>query len=118
MQIGEVARKMSQFDHDLKQNRDVVKGEQDQQGEKISEIATVTTRVVKPIYGARYSFHPGAQHNAHQGAGTAPIGENSVPGKNLIGLQGKEGGVLSWTPNLREKSLCLLGPKYQDPQEL
>jgi hypothetical protein len=31
MQIGEVARKMSQFDLDLKQDRDVVKGEQDQQ---------------------------------------------------------------------------------------
>ena len=34
MQIGEVARKMSQIDLDLKQDRDVVKGEQDQQGEK------------------------------------------------------------------------------------
>ncbi len=44
MQIGEVARKMSQFDLDLKQNRDVVKGEQDQQGEKISEIATISNR--------------------------------------------------------------------------
>jgi hypothetical protein len=70
-------------------SRYAVRGEQDQQGEKISEIATVTIRVVKPIYGARYSSHPGAQHDAHQGAGTAPIGENSVPGKIL---QGKEGG--------------------------
>jgi hypothetical protein len=50
MQIGEVTRKMSQFDLDLKQNRDVVKGEQDQQGEKISEIATVSVRV--------YETHP------------------------------------------------------------
>jgi hypothetical protein len=56
-------------------NRYAVRGEQDQQGEKISEIATATIRVVKPICGARYSFHPGAQHDAHQGAGTAPIGE-------------------------------------------
>ncbi len=41
---------MSQFDLDLKQDRDVVKGEQDQQGEKISEIATVSTGV--------YETHP------------------------------------------------------------
>ncbi len=80
-------------------SRYAVRGEQDQQGEKISEISTVTIRVVKPIYGARYSSHPGAQHDAHQGAGTAPIGENGVPGKIL---QGKEGGDLGWTPNLRE----------------
>ncbi len=46
MQIGEVARKMSQFDLDLKQNRDVVRGEQDQQGEKFSEIATVSIGVL------------------------------------------------------------------------
>ncbi len=44
IQIGEVARKMSQFDLDLKQDRDVVKGEQEQQGEKITEIATVSNR--------------------------------------------------------------------------
>jgi hypothetical protein len=52
MQIGEVASKMSQFDLDLKQDRDVVKGEQDQQGEKISEIATVSLGVLKPIHKA------------------------------------------------------------------
>ncbi len=36
VQIGEVASKLSQFDPDIKQDRDVVKGEQVQQGEKIS----------------------------------------------------------------------------------
>ena len=52
MQIGEVARKMSQFDLDLKQDRDVVKGEQEQQGEKITEIATVSNRGLwKPSMG-------------------------------------------------------------------
>jgi hypothetical protein len=53
MQIGEVARKMSQFDLDLKQDRDVVKGEQGQPGEKISEIATVVGGFfMKPIHKA------------------------------------------------------------------
>ncbi len=38
MQIVEVARKMSQFDLDLKQDRDVVKGEQGQPGEKKKDL--------------------------------------------------------------------------------
>jgi hypothetical protein len=86
MQIGEVARKMSQFDLDLKQDRDVVKGEQDHQGEKSQRSLLLVLGFMRPLHGAGYSFHPGAQHDAHQGAGTAPIGEDSVPEKNLIGL--------------------------------
>jgi hypothetical protein len=35
---------LSQFDPDIKQDRDVVRGEQVQQGEKITEIATVSIR--------------------------------------------------------------------------
>jgi ATP-dependent RNA helicase DDX19/DBP5 len=40
IQIGEVASKMARFDPDIK-IRDAVKGEQMQQGEKITEIVTV-----------------------------------------------------------------------------
>jgi hypothetical protein len=56
VQIGEVASKLSQFDPDIKQDRDVVKGEQVQQGEKITEIATVSIRdfdFMVSIHGTR-----------------------------------------------------------------
>jgi hypothetical protein len=72
MQIGEVARKMSQFDLDLKQDRDVVKGEQDQQGEKKSQRSLLLVLgFMKPIHGA----------------GTAPIQEPSMmPTRGLAQL--------------------------------
>jgi hypothetical protein len=72
MQIGEVARKMSQFDLDLKQDRDVVKGEQDQPGEKRSQ------RSLLLVWGFMKPIHK---------AGTASIqGPSMVPTRRLAQL--------------------------------
>ncbi len=72
MQIGEVARKMSQFDLDLKQDRDVVRGEQGQPGEKRSQ------RLLLLVWGFMKTIHK---------AGTASIQEPSMmPTRGLAQL--------------------------------
>ncbi len=51
MQIGEVTRKMSQFDLDLKQDRDVVKGEQDQQEKRSQRSLLLAQGLWNPSMG-------------------------------------------------------------------
>jgi ATP-dependent RNA helicase DDX19/DBP5 len=55
IQIGEVASKLAQCDPDIK-IRDAVKGEQLQQGEKITEIVTVGMPEEALGWGSRFKF--------------------------------------------------------------